>query len=58
VKLVVKVDGTVHARRGAADARRDRALARLGWRVLRLPAQVVLQQPLAAVALVRVALTR
>jgi very-short-patch-repair endonuclease len=58
VKLVVEVDGTAHARRVAADGRRDRALARLGWRVLRLPAALVLQQPLAAVALVRLALSR
>jgi very-short-patch-repair endonuclease len=58
VKLVVEVDGSSHARRGAADARRDRALARLGWRVVRLSAQLVLQQPLEAVALVREALAR
>jgi very-short-patch-repair endonuclease len=32
-KLVVEVDGSSHARRAGADARRDRALARLGWRV-------------------------
>jgi very-short-patch-repair endonuclease len=36
--LVVKVAGDYHARRRAADARRDRALARLGYRVLRLEA--------------------
>jgi very-short-patch-repair endonuclease len=58
VKLVVEVDGTAHARRAAADARRDRALARLGWRVVRLPAALVLQKPLAAVALVRLAVGR
>jgi very-short-patch-repair endonuclease len=58
VKLVVEVDGSSHARRAVADARRDRALARLGWRVVRLPAQLVLSQPLEAVALVRQALTR
>jgi len=58
VKLVVEVDGTAHARRAAADARRDRALARLGWRVVRLPAALVLRQPLAAVGLVRLALSR
>jgi very-short-patch-repair endonuclease len=55
-KLVVEVDGTAHARRAAADARRDRA--RLGWRVVRLPAALVLQRPLAAVALVLRALSR
>jgi very-short-patch-repair endonuclease len=57
VRLVVEVDGSAHARRAAADARRDRALARLGWRVVRLPAALVLQRPLAAVALVRLALS-
>ena len=56
-RLVVEVDGSWHARRGAADARRDRALARLGWRVLRLPVALVLQRPLEALALVREALT-
>jgi len=58
VKLVVEVDGSSHTRRAAADARRDRALARLGWRVERLPAALVLQQPFEAVALVRAALAR
>jgi very-short-patch-repair endonuclease len=57
-KLVVEVDGSAHARRAGADARRDRALARLGWRVLRVPAKLVMQQPLAAVALVRLAFVR
>lgn len=44
------------ARRTAADARRDRALARLGFRVLRLPAALVLSQPEEAVARVLKAL--
>lgn len=51
-KLVVEVDGLVHLRRGGADARKDRALRRLGYRVLRLDAALVLEQPLVAVALV------
>jgi very-short-patch-repair endonuclease len=54
--LVVEVDGGYHARRGAADARRDRALARLGYRVLRLEAALVLEHPLEAAAVVREAL--
>jgi very-short-patch-repair endonuclease len=33
-KLVVEVDGAYHARRQGADARRDRNLRRLGYRVL------------------------
>jgi len=55
-RLVVEVDGASHRARAAADARRDRVLARLGYRVLRLPAQLVLEQPLEAVARVRAAL--
>ncbi len=39
--LVIEVDGCVHRGRGAADARRDRKLARLGHRVLRLDAGLV-----------------
>ena len=41
VGLVVEVDGACHARRSAADERRDRVLERAGWRVLRLPAELV-----------------
>ena len=40
-RLVVEVDGGYHALRKAADARRDRALARLGYRVLRLSDELV-----------------
>jgi very-short-patch-repair endonuclease len=40
-RLIVEVDGGYHARRRAADARRDRALQRLGYRVLRLDAALV-----------------
>ena len=55
-RLVVEVDGGYHARRVTADARRDRVLTRLGYRVLRLDAELVLKQPEAAVALIRAAL--
>ena len=55
-RLVVEVDGAYHARRLAADARRDAKLARLGWRVLRLDAELVLRDLGAAVARVREAL--
>lgn len=43
-KLVVEVDGGYHrtAARRRADARRDRRLERAGFRVLRLPAELVL----------------
>ncbi len=39
-----------------ADARRDRELARLGYRVLRLPAELVQRQLTEALARVRAAL--
>jgi very-short-patch-repair endonuclease len=43
-------------RRRAADASRDRKLARLGYRVVRLTAELVLSDLAAAVELVRAAL--
>ena len=36
--LVVEIDGGYHASRRAADAQRDRVLAHMGYRVLRLAA--------------------
>jgi very-short-patch-repair endonuclease len=48
--------GAYHARRRAADARRDRVLARLGYRVLRLEAELVLEHPEQAVARIVAAL--
>jgi very-short-patch-repair endonuclease len=56
VKLIVEVDGEYHARRRVADARRDRVLARMGYRVLRLEAPLVEQQPEVAVERIRAAL--
>jgi very-short-patch-repair endonuclease len=55
-RLVVEVDGGYHVTRRSADAQRNRALARLGYRVLRLEAALVMQQALVAVARVREAL--
>lgn len=55
-KLVVEVDGAHHARRTAIDARRDRCLARLGYQVLRLGAQLVIHELSVALAQVRLAL--
>jgi len=43
MRLVVEVDGGYHEERARADARRDRALERAGYRVLRLKAQLVLR---------------
>jgi len=55
--LIVEVDGGSHVGRGAADARRDRKLARLGYRVVRVPAALVLTDLPLAVEVVRRALT-
>ena len=56
VALVVEVDGGYHAARERADGRRDRQLGALGWRVVRVPAELVMGNVEAAVALVRAAL--
>ena len=56
VKAIVEVDGGHHARRVSADARRDEALRRAGYRVLRLGAQAVLRAPADAALAVRRAL--
>ena len=53
VRLVVEVDGAYHLGRATADARRDRRLERLGWRVVRIPAEVVVGNLAAAVEVVR-----
>ena len=55
-RLVVEVDGEVHAQRQHLDAHRDAVLQRAGYRVLRLPAALVTTNLPAAVALVRAAL--
>jgi very-short-patch-repair endonuclease len=55
-RLVVEVDGAHHAQRRSADARRDARLARLGYRVLRLEAHLVLRALPVAVERVRAAL--
>lgn len=52
-RLVIEVDGSAHRGRERQDARRDRALAALGYRVLRLDAELVLRDLAAAVARVR-----
>jgi very-short-patch-repair endonuclease len=53
IKLVVEVDGGYHAERGGADARRERELERLGYRVVRVEAELVVRDVEAAVAVVR-----
>jgi len=52
-KLIVEVDGGSHSGRVAADERRDRKLARLGYRVVRLEADTVLRRLPEAVEAVR-----
>ena len=55
-RLVVEVDGGYHATRQRSDARRDKRLERAGYRVLRLPAAVVVSNVAEAVRLIRAAL--
>ena len=57
-RVVVEVDGGVHRDRVRLDARRDAHLVRAGYRVVRVPAALVVGHPDAAVAIVRAALTR
>jgi very-short-patch-repair endonuclease len=58
-RVVVEVDGAYHAEpaRKGADARRDRRLVKAGYRVVRVPAELVLSDGEAALRLVRQALT-
>jgi very-short-patch-repair endonuclease len=55
-KLAVEVDGAYHAQHAAADASRDRALARLGYKVLRLDAELVVRDMPGALQRIRYAL--
>ena len=59
-KLVVEVDGGCHTTPAGrrADAQRDRYLAKLGYRVVRLPAAMVQHRLADAVALVVAALAQ
>jgi len=56
IKLIVEVDGAIHARKQSSDERRDRKLQRAGFRVVRISSQLVLRDLAAAIALVRAAL--
>lgn len=55
-RLVIEIDGGYHRTRTAADARRDRTLARLGYRVVRIDADLVMQALPEALGRVRDAL--
>ena len=58
LRLVVEVDGGYHVRRRTADERRDRALARAGFHVLRVEAELVMRDLNAAIAQVRAGIER
>ena len=55
-KLVIEVDGPYHRRRVQADAWRERALWRLGYTVLRLEEEVVVERLPEALARIRAGL--
>jgi len=55
--LVVEVDGGVHRASRAADRRRDEKLGRLGYRVVRVSAELVLGDPERALEVIRAALS-
>ena len=57
-KLVIEVDGGYHSRRHGPDARRDEALRRWGYHVLRLDAELVVHDLPAAIARIREELAR
>jgi very-short-patch-repair endonuclease len=56
LRLIVEVDGGSHASKQQADRRRDAVLAELGYRVVRVRAELVMRDLSAAVAVVRSAL--
>jgi len=56
-RLIVKLDGSYHARRVTADARRDLKLSCADYRIVRLQAKLVIRDVPAAVLAVRGALS-
>ena len=52
--LAVEIDGESHrvASRRRLDRRRDCNLRKLGWKILRIPANLVLRDPAAAAAII------
>ena len=58
LKLVVEIDGEVHALRHRADERRDRAFRRAGYTVLRIDAGLVRDDLPRAITLLRVEILR
>ena len=57
-RLVIEVDGAYHGERSRADARRDAALERAGYRVVRIEASVVVSDIERALEQIRAALSR
>ncbi len=55
-KLIVEVDGGYHRSRQRADARRERDLTRLGYRIIRVSNQAVLTDLSAVLIVIREAL--
>jgi len=55
-RLVLEVDGAYHRDRTQTDLRRDRVFARLGYRVLRLEARLVLHEPALVIARIQAAI--
>lgn len=58
IGLVVEVAGAIHRVSRSADRRRDERLRRLGYRVVRVEAGLVLRNPRAALAFISAALPR
>ena len=56
-RLVVEVDGGCHARKRLADARRDAELSALGYRIVRVAAELVTRDLAAALEAVKAALS-
>ena len=55
-RLVIEVDGAYHGECARADARRDAALQRAGYGVVRIEASLIASDIAVAVALIRAAL--
>ncbi len=56
-RLVIEVDGEYHAERARADARRDAALERAGYRIVRVEASLVVSDIESALHRIRAALS-
>lgn len=58
VRLVVEVDGSAHMGREVADARRDRVLAREGFQVVRVSADLAMRDLTAVLGIIDKAIAR